>query len=137
MTWPGMNNRLPELWTEVSRDLRVLMRGAPSRMRRVLWLLYCGPGCGDQVILWTNEFGRNYYSRDVAAEQIAISPRRVMDAGLADRSDYVHESATDLPQEDEGSKVGDGDDIGHQQTRHICRTLKRQHAVAIPCVLFA
>ncbi len=37
----------------------------------------------------------------MAAEQLAISTRRVRDAGLADRIDYVHASATDLPQEDE------------------------------------
>ena len=34
-------------------------------------------------------------------ELIAISTRRVREAGLADKIDYVHASATDLPREDE------------------------------------
>jgi hypothetical protein len=116
---------------------RVLMRGAESNASDVVVVCTAvlakamGTSCGPTNLGATITVG------DVAGEQITISARRVMDAGLTDRCDYVHESATDLPQEDEGRKVGNGDDIGHQQTQHICRTLKRQHAVAIPCVLFA
>jgi ubiquinone/menaquinone biosynthesis C-methylase UbiE len=51
--------------------------------------------------LWANEFGVKHITGvNVAAEQIAISTRRVEEAGLADGIDYVNASATALPQED-------------------------------------
>ncbi|WP_343572169.1 methyltransferase domain-containing protein [Mycobacterium sp.] len=62
----------------------------------------CGPGYGDQDILWANEFGVKHITGvNVAAEQIAISTRRVEEAGLADRITYINASATDLPLDDE------------------------------------
>jgi ubiquinone/menaquinone biosynthesis C-methylase UbiE len=62
----------------------------------------CGTGYGDQDILWVNEFGVKHITGvNVAAEQIAISTRRVEEAGLTERIQYVKASATDLPFEDE------------------------------------
>ena|ERR1700758_2511906 len=59
----------------------------------------CGPGYADQDILWVNEFGVKHITGvNVATAQIAISTRRVEEARLADRIDYVHASATSLSQ---------------------------------------
>jgi cyclopropane fatty-acyl-phospholipid synthase-like methyltransferase len=46
----------------------------------------CGPGYGDQDILWAKEFGVKHITGvNAAAQQIAISTRRVEETGLADR----------------------------------------------------
>jgi ubiquinone/menaquinone biosynthesis C-methylase UbiE len=91
----------PTSMDEASRELaRLVARGADFNASDIV--ADCGTGYGDQDILWVNEFGVKHITGvNVAAEQIAISTRRVAEAGLADRIAYVHASATDLPQEDE------------------------------------
>jgi ubiquinone/menaquinone biosynthesis C-methylase UbiE len=91
----------PATLDQASRDLaRLVARSADFNAADVV--VDCGPGYGDQDILWANEFGVKHITGvNVATEQIAISTRRAREAGLADRIDYVHASATDLPQEDE------------------------------------
>jgi ubiquinone/menaquinone biosynthesis C-methylase UbiE len=96
----------PTTLDEASRDLaRLVARSGDFNASDVV--VDCGPGYGDQDILWANEFGVKHITGvNVATEQIAISTRRVEEARLADRIDYVHASATALPQEDEScSKV--------------------------------
>jgi ubiquinone/menaquinone biosynthesis C-methylase UbiE len=91
----------PTTLDEASQDLaRLVARSADFNASDIV--ADCGPGYGDQDILWVNEFGVKHITGvNVATEQIAISTRRVEEAGLADRIDYVHASATALPQEDE------------------------------------
>jgi ubiquinone/menaquinone biosynthesis C-methylase UbiE len=91
----------PATLDEASRDLaRLVARSADFNASDIV--VDCGPGYGDQDILWAREFGVKHITGiNVATEQIAISTRRVAEAGLADRIDYVHASATALPQEDE------------------------------------
>jgi ubiquinone/menaquinone biosynthesis C-methylase UbiE len=91
----------PTTLDEASRDLaRLVARSGDFNASDVV--VDCGPGYGDQDILWANEFGvRHITGVNVATEQIAISTRRVEEARLADRIDYVQASATALPQEDE------------------------------------
>jgi ubiquinone/menaquinone biosynthesis C-methylase UbiE len=86
---------------EASRDLaRLVARSGDFNSSDIV--VDCGTGYGDQDILWVNEFGVEHITGiNVAAEQIAISARRVQEAGLADRIHYVHASATEIPQEDE------------------------------------
>ncbi|GFG54684.1 SAM-dependent methyltransferase [Mycolicibacterium agri] len=91
----------PTTLDEASRDLaRLVARSADFNTSDIV--VDCGPGYGDQDMLWVNEFDIKHITGvNVAAEQIAISTRRVTNAGLADRIDYIHGSATDLPLEDE------------------------------------
>jgi ubiquinone/menaquinone biosynthesis C-methylase UbiE len=91
----------PTTLDEASRDLaRLVAQSADFKPSDVV--VDCGPGYGDQDILWANEFGVEHITGvNVAAEQIDIAARRARDAGLADRIDYVHASATDLPFDDE------------------------------------
>jgi SAM-dependent methyltransferase len=91
----------PASLDEASRDLaRLLARSADFNSSDII--VDCGPGYGDQDMLWVNEFGPKHITGvNLATEQIAIATRRVAQAGLADRIDYVHASATDLPQKDE------------------------------------
>ena len=91
----------PATLDEASRELaRLVARSADFNASDIV--VDCGPGYGDQDILWAREFGVKHITGvNVATEQIAISTRRVAEAGLADRIDYVHASATALPQEDE------------------------------------
>jgi ubiquinone/menaquinone biosynthesis C-methylase UbiE len=91
----------PATLDEASRDLaRLVARSADFNSSDIV--VDCGAGYGDQDILWINEFGPKHITGvNVAAEQIAIATRRVEEAGLADRIDYVNASATALPQEDE------------------------------------
>jgi ubiquinone/menaquinone biosynthesis C-methylase UbiE len=91
----------PSTLDEASRDLaRLVARSADFNPSDIV--LDCGPGYGDQDVLWINEFDVKHITGvNVASEQIAISRRQVQEAGLSDRIDYVHASATDLPFEDE------------------------------------
>lgn len=91
----------PTTLDEASRELaRLVARSGDFNTSDIV--VDCGPGYGDQDILWANEFGvKQITGVNVATEQIDISTRRVAKAGLADRIDYVYASATDLPQEDE------------------------------------
>jgi ubiquinone/menaquinone biosynthesis C-methylase UbiE len=91
----------PTTLDEASRDLaRLAARSADFNASDTV--VDCGTGYGDQDILWVNEFGVEHITGvNVATEQIAISTRRVEEAGLADRIHYVNASATDLPVEDE------------------------------------
>jgi len=91
----------PATLDEASRDLaRLAARSADFNPSDVV--VDCGPGYGDQDILWVNEFGVKHITGiNVASEQIAIATRRVEEAGLADRIDYVQASATALPLEDQ------------------------------------
>ena len=91
----------PATLDEASRDLaRLAARSADFNPSDVV--VDCGPGYGDQDILWVNEFGVKHITGiNVAAEQIAIATRRSEEAGLADRIDYVHASAIALPLEDQ------------------------------------
>ena len=91
----------PASLDEASRDLaRLVARSGDFNASDIV--VDCGPGYGDQDILWVNEFGVEHITGvNIASEQIAISTRRVEEAGLADRIGYVQASATDLPFEDE------------------------------------
>lgn len=91
----------PTTLDEASRELaRLAARGADFNASDVV--VDCGPGYGDQDILWVNEFDVKHITGiNVATEQIAISTRRVQEAGLSDRIDYIDASATALPLEDE------------------------------------
>ena len=91
----------PTTLDEASRDLaRLAARSADFNASDIV--LDCGPGYGDQDILWVNEFGVKHITGvNVATEQITIATQRVAEAGLSDRIDYVNASATALPQEDE------------------------------------
>jgi ubiquinone/menaquinone biosynthesis C-methylase UbiE len=91
----------PTTMDEASRELaRLVARGADFNASDIV--ADCGTGYGDQDILWVNEFGVKHITGvNVAAEQIAISTRRVEEAGLTERIQYVNASATDLPFEDE------------------------------------
>jgi ubiquinone/menaquinone biosynthesis C-methylase UbiE len=91
----------PATLDEASRELaRLLARIADFNAADTI--VDCGCGYGDQDILWVNEFGVKHIAGvNLAVDQIAVSTRRVAEAGLADRIAYVHASATDLPQEDE------------------------------------
>ncbi|MGV0636219.1 methyltransferase domain-containing protein [Mycolicibacillus trivialis] len=91
----------PATLDEASRDLaRLVARSAGFAESDTV--VDCGPGYGDQDILWAEEFGVQHISGvNVAAEQIAIAEERVSQAGLADRIGYVRASATDLPFDDE------------------------------------
>ncbi|MUM17127.1 class I SAM-dependent methyltransferase [Mycobacterium sp. CBMA271] len=91
----------PRTLDEASRDLaRLVARSAdfgPSDE-----VVDCGCGYGDQDILWAKEFGvRHITGVNLAEEQIAISTRRVAEAGLSNTVQYVKASATELPFEDE------------------------------------
>jgi ubiquinone/menaquinone biosynthesis C-methylase UbiE len=91
----------PTTMDEASRDLARLA-GRSADFNASDTVVDCGPGYGDQDILWVNEFGvKAITGVNIATEQIAISAHRVEEAGLADRIQYVHASATDLPFEDE------------------------------------
>jgi ubiquinone/menaquinone biosynthesis C-methylase UbiE len=91
----------PTTIDEAGRDLaRLVARSADFNSSDIV--LDCGPGYGDQDILWANEFEVKHITGvNVATEQIVISTRRVEEAGLTDRIDYVNASASDLPFEDE------------------------------------
>src|SRR6202041_1989319 len=90
----------PTTLDEASRDLaRLVARSGDFNTSDIV--VDCGTGYGDQDILWAKEFGVKHITGvNVAPRQIEISTRRVEEAGLADRIDYVRASATDLPQED-------------------------------------
>jgi ubiquinone/menaquinone biosynthesis C-methylase UbiE len=91
----------PATLDEASRDLaRLVARSADFNASDIV--VDCGPGYGDQDILWAKEFGVKHITGiNVATKQIEIATRRVKEAGLADNVDYVNASATDLPFEDE------------------------------------
>lgn len=90
----------PATLDEASRDLaRLVAQSAEFKSSDVV--VDCGPGYGDQDILWVNEFGPKHITGiNLATEQISIATRRVADAGLSHRIDYVNASATDLPLDD-------------------------------------
>lgn len=91
----------PATLDEASRDLARLVARS-GEFSAADTIIDCGPGYGDQDMLWVNEFGSHHITGvNLAAEQIAISARQVVEAGLADRIDYVQASATDLPQANE------------------------------------
>ncbi|WP_233213566.1 class I SAM-dependent methyltransferase [Mycobacterium hubeiense] len=90
----------PVTLDEASRDLaRLVARTAELNKSDIV--VDCGPGYGDQDILWAKEFGPKHITGvNLASEQIEIATRRVKEAGLGKRIDYVQASATALPQED-------------------------------------
>lgn len=91
----------PATLDEASRELaRLAARSGDFNASDIV--VDCGPGYGDQDILWANEFEVKHITGvNVATQQIAISTRRVQEAGLVDRIDYINASATDLPLADE------------------------------------
>ena len=91
----------PATLDEASRDLaRLLARTADFNASDTI--VDCGCGYGDQDLLWVNEFGVKHITGvNLATEQIEISTQRVREAGLGDRVEYIHASATELPLEDE------------------------------------
>lgn len=91
----------PATLDEASRDLaRLVAQNADFNASDIV--VDCGPGYGDQDILWVNEFGVKHITGvNVAPQQIEISTRRVEEAELADRIAYVNASATELPLDDE------------------------------------
>ncbi|BBY54394.1 cytochrome P450 [Mycobacterium koreense] len=97
----GYWKNAPSTLDEASRDLaRLVARAADFTGTDTV--VDCGPGYGDQDILWSNEFGVSQITGvNVATEQIAIAESRVAEAGLADRIAYVNASATALPFDDE------------------------------------
>jgi ubiquinone/menaquinone biosynthesis C-methylase UbiE len=91
----------PATLDEASRDLaRLVARSADFTGSDVV--VDCGTGYGDQDILFANEFGvKQITGVNVAPQQIEIATRRVKEAGLDDRIEYVQASATALPFEEE------------------------------------
>lgn len=91
----------PETLDEASRELaRLVARTGEFEAGDVI--VDCGPGYGDQDMLWVNEFDVKHITGvNVASQQVDIANRRVADAGLGDRIDYVTASATALPFDDE------------------------------------
>ncbi|MFL0156322.1 SAM-dependent methyltransferase [Mycobacteroides chelonae] len=87
----------PTTLDEASRDLARLVASSAGFTSKDV-VVDCGCGYGDQDILWANEFKvKKITGVNIAEEQIAISTRRVAEAGLADTISYVKASATDLP----------------------------------------
>jgi ubiquinone/menaquinone biosynthesis C-methylase UbiE len=96
----------PATLDEACRELaRLVARSGEFNASDVI--VDCGPGYGDQDMLWATEFDVEHITGvNVADGQVAIATRRVSEAGLTDRIDYVHASATELPFEDQScSKV--------------------------------
>ncbi|TDH50292.1 class I SAM-dependent methyltransferase [Mycobacterium eburneum] len=95
--WP---NR-PATLDEASRELaRLVARTAGFTSSDTV--VDCGPGYGDQDLLWIKEFKpKRITGVNLAAEQIAIATARVAEAGLAKRISYVEASATELPFDDQ------------------------------------
>lgn len=91
----------PATLDEASRELaRLVARTADLNSADTV--VDCGPGYGDQDMLWIKEFKpKRITGVNLAAEQIAIATDRVAEAGLAKRINYVQASATDLPFEGE------------------------------------
>jgi ubiquinone/menaquinone biosynthesis C-methylase UbiE len=97
----GYWHNKPRTLDEASKELARLVASAGD-FNATDTIVDCGCGYGDQDILWVNEFGVGQITGvNLAAEQIAVSTRRVADAGLGDKIDYVNASATDLPQDAE------------------------------------
>lgn len=91
----------PETLDEASRELaRLVARSGDFHAGDVI--VDCGPGYGDQDLLWADEFAPTSITGvNVAAEQVAIATRRAAEAGLADKVGFVTASATELPFDDE------------------------------------
>ncbi|ODR09527.1 methyltransferase [Mycolicibacillus koreensis] len=91
----------PETLDEASRELaRLVARAAEFGPTDLV--VDCGPGYGDQDILWAKEFKpKRITGVNLAAEQIDIATRRVAAARLGKRISYVEASATELPFDDE------------------------------------
>lgn len=61
-----------------------------------------GCGFGDQDFLWADEFGpKRITGVNISAKQVATATTRAAELGLSDTVEYVHGSASDLPQSDE------------------------------------
>lgn len=90
----------PATLDEASRELaRLVARTADFNSADTV--VDCGPGYGDQDMLWIKEFKlKRITGVNLASEQIAIATDRVAEAGLAKRISYVQASATDLPFDD-------------------------------------
>ncbi|MEZ0362562.1 cyclopropane-fatty-acyl-phospholipid synthase family protein [Mycobacterium sp. pUA109] len=90
----------PTTLDEASRELaRLVARTADFSPSDIV--VDCGPGYGDQDMLWIKEFKpKRITGVNLAREQIAIATRRAAEAGLAKRISYVEASATDLPFDD-------------------------------------
>ncbi|MEU1207180.1 methyltransferase domain-containing protein [Nocardia sp. NPDC005825] len=60
-----------------------------------------GFGFGDQDFLWANEFGpKRITGVNISAKQVEVATARAAELGLGDVIEYVHGSASDLPQPD-------------------------------------
>lgn len=91
----------PETLDEASRELARLVARA-AELKPADTVVDCGPGYGDQDLLWIKEFRPKHITGvNLASEQIEIASARVAEAGLAKRIDYVNASATELPLPDE------------------------------------
>jgi ubiquinone/menaquinone biosynthesis C-methylase UbiE len=91
----------PETLDEACRELARLV-ATTGDFNASDTIVDCGPGYGDQDMLWANEFDvKRITGVNVASQQVAIAAQRVAEAGLDDKIDYVTGSATDLPFEDE------------------------------------
>lgn len=90
----------PATLDEASRDLaRLVARTADFNSSDIV--VDCGPGYGDQDMLWVQEFKpKRITGVNLATEQIAIATHRVAQAGLTKRINYVNGSATELPLDD-------------------------------------
>jgi len=61
----------------------------------------CGFGFADQDLLWASRIGpKKIIGLNVTASQVGTARQRVTEAGLDDRIELVHGSATDMPLDD-------------------------------------
>ncbi|MET9489762.1 methyltransferase domain-containing protein [Nocardia sp. NPDC006630] len=60
-----------------------------------------GCGFGDQDFLWADEFGpKRITGVNISAKQVETASKRAAELGLSDIVEYIHGSASDLPQPD-------------------------------------
>ncbi|WP_257017477.1 MULTISPECIES: SAM-dependent methyltransferase [unclassified Rhodococcus (in: high G+C Gram-positive bacteria)] len=60
-----------------------------------------GCGFGDQDFLWADEFGpKRITGVNISVKQVEIATKRAAELGLSDIVEYMHGSASDLPQSD-------------------------------------
>lgn len=79
-------------------DALALLVGEAADMDGRDTVLDCGFGFGDQDLLWARTFApHRIVGLNITASQVEVARRRVAQAGLEDRIDLRHGSATDMP----------------------------------------
>jgi len=79
-------------------DALAMLVAETGRMNSADRVLDCGFGFGDQDLLWAQRLKpRQIIGLNITESQVGIAQRRVVEAGLTDRVDLRHGSATDIP----------------------------------------